>query len=259
MIGLIIAAALAAEILLIIFLPAVGWSIIGLLVLLLLIVLFVPVGAHARYVEGAFFLAAKVNGFEFKLFPKEAKGEEKPKKEKKPKPENEQPANEGTAGKEKKKLPFNFEEILELLKKALKSLGKFGKLTVHKFMLHYVAAGSDPYSTAMTFSYVNAALSALAPVCAQSFKVKNDVDVWTNVDFTREKMLIEAELSITLRIVQLLRVAIVFAFGALGILIKNRLRLRREKKANKNAAPVNNTREKTETNIKTEERMDSNG
>ena len=109
----------------------------------------------------------------------------------------------------------------------------------------------------MTYNYVNAALSGLAPVCAQSFKVKNDVDVWTNIDFTGEKMFIEAEISISLRIVQLLKVALVFAFGALAVLIKNRIRLRRERKANINNSPGNNTDKNNE--IKTEERMDSNG
>lgn len=256
MIGLIIVAALAAEILLCVFLPAVGWSVLGFLLLLILLVLFIPVGAHVKYSDEKLFAAAKVSRFEYTLYPREKKagsGDDAPKKPKEKKaPETEQ------APKQKKKLPFNFEELLELLKKAIRSLGKFGKLTVHKFMLHYLAAGNDPYKTAMTYNYINAALSTLAPLCEQSFKVKDDVDVWTNVDFTQEKQIIEAELSITLRIVQLLRVAFVFAFSAVGILIRNRIRLRREKRENKNNTQANNTEDKN-TNINAEERMDSNG
>ena len=258
MIGLIIIAALVAEIVLIIFLPALGWSILALLALLLLILLFVPVGVHVKYAEAGFCLSAKISRFEFKLLPRENKEKPdtlKPTEKKEAKPEKEKPV------KEKKSFPFNFEELLALAKKAIRSLGKFGKLTVHKFMLHYIAAGDDPYKTAVSYNYVNAALSSLAPVCVQCFRVKDDVDVWTNVDFTREKMLIEAEASVTLRLIQLLHVALVFAFSALGIFIKNRLRLRREKrdkiKANKSLTAANNTEEKT--NINTEERMDSNG
>ena len=124
-------------------------------------------------------------------------------------------------------------------------------------MLHYLAAGNDPYKTAVSYNYVNAALSSLATLCAKSFKVKDDVDVWTNVDFVQERQFIEAELSITLRIAQILRVAVVFAFSAFGILVRNWLRRRRE---SKNNLTVNNTEDKnTNININTEERMDSNG
>ena len=256
MIGLIIAAAFAAEILLVIFLPAVGLSILGLLLFLLLFVLFVPVGIHGRYVEEKFFLAAKVSRFEYTIFPRPKKEGEK-KKNKTEHGNNKKSESEPEVKKEKK-FPFNFEETLELLKKAVKSLGKFGKLTVHKFILHYLAAGNDPYKTAMTYNYVNAALSSLTPVCAKSFIVKDDVDVWTNIEFTQEKQIIEAELSITLRLAQLLRVAFVFVFSALGILVRNRRRLRRENRENKNKAATNNTDDE-KTNINTEERMDSNG
>ena len=255
MIALIIAAAVVAEILLIIFLPVVGWSILALLALAILVLLFIPLGVHATYIGEKLSLAAKISRFEIKLYPKEGQKKEKNKKAQETKAPSPAEA-EGTA-KKSRKLPFNFEELLELVKKALRSLRFFGRMTVHKFMLHYIAAGSDPYKTAMTYNYVNAALSGLAPVCAQSFKVKSDVDVWTNIDFTGEKMFVESEISISLRIVQLLKVALVFAFGALGVLIKNRIRLRRERQANINNSPGNNTDKNNE--IKTEERMDSNG
>ena len=176
MIALIIAAAVVAEILLIIFLPVIGWAILALLALAVLVVLFIPLGVHATYIGEKLSVAAKVSRFEIKLYPKEGQKKEKSKNTKDAKP----PSSSAAEGAEKKnrKLLFNFEELLELVKKALRSLRFFGRMTVHKFMLHYIAAGSDPYKTAMTYNYVNAALSGLAPVCAQSFKVKNDVDVF---------------------------------------------------------------------------------
>lgn len=267
MIGLIIAAVLAAEILLIIFLPVVGWAILGFLGLVILIVLLVPIGAELGYVGAELSLSAKVGAFSIRLLPKKPKDENEPKetKEKKPKKEKKEKPPEPEKKKENilKKLDLSFDELLEILKKLFRGLGKFGKFTVHKFMLHYVAAGSDPYSTAMTYNYVNAALSSLAPLCGKGFRVKGDVDVWTNVDFTKDKMQLEAELSITLRLIQLLHVALAIVFGVLGVLIKNRIRVskgkRAAKKENKNAAPDNNTEDKTQTNIKTEERTDYNG
>jgi len=256
LIGLIIAAAITAYILLIIFLPAVALSIFALVLLAVLVILFVPVGADVSYVSSEFSLALRVGFYSHKLLPKKKVSEEpaeektdaaeaKPKKEKK---------KESSGGDNiLKKLELSFDEIIEIIKKALKGVSKFGKLTVHEFMLHYIAAGKDPYSTAMTYNYVNAALSALAPSAAKVFKVSGDVDVWTDIDFTREKMLADVRLSITLKLVQVLHVALVAGFGVLGVLIKNRIRVARkrraEKKQNKN----------TEINIQTEERMDSNG
>ena len=158
-IGILALAILAALVLLFIFLPAVAWIIVGLVVLILAVVLLVPVGADVGYVGGEFRLAARVDGFAIQLLPKKPEDPNKPKKEKKPKeekkpkkPEEEKPEEEK---KPKKKLNFTKEELLELVKRVLKGLGKFGKLTVRHFMLHYVAAGEDPYDTAMTYNYVS--------------------------------------------------------------------------------------------------------
>jgi len=251
--ALIIVAALILEVLLIVFVPIVGWAVLGFIGFLLILLLVIPIGVHACYVGGDFSLAAKISAFEIKLLPKNEK-KKKTNAEPKPKPEKKADKKEEQA-KVKKSFPFNPEETLELLKKAIKGLGKFGKLTVHKFMLHYLAAGSDPYNTAMSYGYVNAALSALAPVCRQNLRIKDDVDVWTDVDFTKEKTFIEAELSISLRLIQLLHVGLVIAFGALHVLIRNRRRLA---KANKAKSTDNNTEENKEITDK-EERTDSNG
>lgn len=233
----------AAMVLLFVFLPVAAWIILGLLLLIILAILFIPVGADVAYVDGVFSLAARADGFALQILPKKPADPNKPprkKREKKPKkPKEEKPPEEKEEEKEKKssglKLDFTLEEIVELIRKVLKGLGKFGKITVRRFMLHYVAGGSDPYNTAVTFNYVNAALSSLAPICAQKFRITGDVDVWTDIDFALDKMKIDAALSVTLRIAQFVHVGLAVGFGALGILIKNRLRLRREaREAKKN-------------------------
>ena len=153
-----------------------------------------------------------------------------------------------------------------LVKAVLRGFGKFGKLTVDRFMLHYVAAGTDPYATAMTYNYVNAALSSLAPICAERCIVK-DCDVWTNIDFTEEKTRIDFGLCVVIRIGQVFRMVFAILFGALWILIKNKFRLLKEKIKNRGSGdetfpegqPEEITEEKTEENIQQEERMDSNG
>ena len=117
------------------------------------------------YLDRQFRLAARIDGFAIQLFPRKKKKEEKPPEEEKPKeekPKEEKPKEE----KPKKVFNFTKDELLDIVKKAIKGLGKFGKLTVRKFVFHYTAGGEDPYDTAMEFNFMNSALSALAPLCA---------------------------------------------------------------------------------------------
>ena len=125
---------------------------------------------------------------------------------------------------------------MELIQRVCKGLKKFGKLKVRKFILHYIAAGENPYTTARIFNFVNRHLSALAPVCRRSFEI-GDVDVWTAVDFEGKDMTLDTELSITLRLIQLLRAGVAMAFGVLAVYLKNKRRLKKEAKLAAKAAP----------------------
>ena len=278
MTGLIIlgvVAALAAFILLCAFLPAVGLTILGIIVLLIVLVLNVPVGADAAYIGGEFTLAARANGFSFQILPKKSGSEDKPPKENKPKKEKKPKPEKESEPKPKKKLSFTKEELFELAKRVLNGVGKFGKVTVNKFMLHYAAAGDDPYDTVVTYNYVNAALSTLIPICEEKFIVK-DSDIRTDIDFTADKTKVDVELCATIRLAQVMHMLFAIAFGALGVLIQNKRRLRREKKQGiasdsieVDVALENDTDEaetsqinkdnNTEQNTQAEERTDSNG
>lgn len=147
MIALIALGVIAALVLLFIFLPVVAWILVGLVLLILAVVLFVPIGADIGYVGGEFSLAARADGFAIQLIPKKPRDPDKPPKEKKPKkekPPKEAKPKEEKPKKKSKKLDFTLEEIFELIRKVLNGLGKFGRITVRKFMLHYIAAGKDP-------------------------------------------------------------------------------------------------------------------
>ncbi len=228
---------IAGLVLLFIFAPVLAWILVGLVALLVAFVLLVPIGADVGYIDKEFRLALRVDGFAFQLLPKKHPVQEKPKEEPKPKEEKKEPKPKEEK-KPKKTLNFTKEEILEIIKKAFKGLRKFGKLTVRKFMLHYTAAGVDPYYTAKTFSYVNGGLSALAPICARTFRC-GDVDVWTDIDFTANWMTVETELSITLRLIQVVRAAIAAGIGVLSVLLKRKKRLKKEEElAKKNGSPA---------------------
>ena len=250
----------------------VGLIILGVIVAIIAAIMLVPVGADISYINGELKVSAKVCGILLQLIPKQpvdemAQKHKKPKKEKKKKPPK--PQDEAKPAK-KLNLNFNRDELLALVNAALKGLGKFGKITVDRFLLHFVSGGNDPYNTAMTYNYVNAALSSLAPLCKTRFIVK-DADVWTDVDFTADKMNIDFALCIVIRIGQAARAGLAVAFGALKILIRNKLRLRKERRqaAKESQNPVQNSEEQginiesnninNDKNTQDDERNDNNG
>ena len=250
----------------------VGLIILGVIIAIIVAIMLVPVGADVAYEGGELRLSAKVCGMLLQLIPKPPADETKPKKEKKPKkPKKKKKKAEEQAqtGEEKPKkkldLDFSMDEILGLVKSVLRGLGRFGrKLSVDRFLLHYTAAGKDPYNTAMTFGYVNGALTTLAPICRRTFVAK-DVDVWTDVDFTTEKTKVDFGVALTIRIGQIFGVVFTILFGVLGIFIKHKFRKFKEKRANKKAgipenadAAAENMEDKTK-NIQAVERTDSNG
>ena len=253
----------------------VGLIILGVIIAIIVAIMLVPVGADVAYEGGELRLSAKVCGMLLQLIPKppadetKPKKEKKPKKPKKPKKQKKQPEEQAQTGEEKPKkklnLDFSMDEIMGLVKSVLRGLGRFGrKLSVDRFLLHYTAAGKDPYNTAMTFGYVNGALTTLAPICRRSFDAK-DVDVWTDVDFTTEKTKVDFGVALTIRIGQIFGVVFTILFGALGIIIKHKFRKFKEKRANKKAGIPDNegtaaeNKEEITKTIQAVERTDSNG
>ena len=250
----------------------VGLIILGVIIAIIVAIMLVPVGADVAYEGGELRLSAKVCGMLLQLIPKPPAVETKPKKEKKPKKpkkQKKQPEEQAQTGEEKPKkklnLDFSMDEVMGLVKSVLRGLGRFGrKLSVDRFLLHYTAAGKDPYNTAMTFGYVNGALTTLAPICRRSFDAK-DVDVWTDVDFTTEKTKVDFGVALTIRIGQIFGVVFTILFGALGIIIKHKFRKFKEKRANKKAGIPDNegtaaeNKEEITKTIQAVERTDSNG
>lgn len=212
----------------------VGWIILAVIVGLVTILMLIPIGADIRYEDGVVRLSAKAAGVKLQLIPRPRKADqaepaEKPKKEKKKKekPKEEEESSE-EVGKKHLSIPFNFEEILDLLKTVLKGFGRFGrKFKVKRFVLHWIAAGWEPYNTARVFSIVNAGLSQLAPVCSERFQCR-DSSVWTDIDFVRDEMFLEFGLTITIRIGQIVATGLSIGFGALRILLRSKRRAKQE-------------------------------
>lgn len=209
--------------------------VIGIIALIIFLIMMIPVGADIGYADGQLSLSAKVMGIFLQLLPKEEVVEKKPKKGKKPKKEKkpkkpkkeETPAEEPEKeeeGKKKKGLPLGLtiDDLLDLVKAVFKGLGKF-RIWVDRFLLHYIAAGKDPYKTAVTFGKINATLCALAPMCRKKFKCR-DTDVYTDINFAEEKPFIEFGLGFHIRIGTLFAVANAIIFRALWIIIRSKTR-----------------------------------
>ncbi len=239
--------------------------VLGVIVLIIAGIMLIPIGADLGYEGGQLHVSAKVCGVLLQLIPKKP-GEDKPPKQKKPKriKKKKNPPDGTEKPKKKPKLSFSGEEILSLVKSVLRSFGRFGRaFKVDRFLLDYTAAGPDPYDTAMTYGAVNAALSALAPICRERFRVK-DCLVRTDVDFTAESTRLDFGLALTIRIGKIFGLLFSILFSALGLLIRNKLRLAKEKRRAKKTGGTDADHEieietNNQENAQAEERMNANG
>ena len=159
------------------------------IVAVLVLLLVMPFGVSARYVDGELGAAARVMCFNIKVLPRK----EKPEKEKKPRP---------------KPSP---EELLQLLKLGLDAMARFKrKITVNRFMLHLVVAAEDPFDATMAYGLVNTGLGMLEGMRGRAFRVKQ-CDIQTALDFDSTEPRFDAELTMTISLGRIL--AVVFAAG----------------------------------------------
>ena len=191
------------------------WIVLALLALLTLLNL-LRVGVSAGYEAQAFSVSARVGPLTIPVWPRPpAEEPKKPKKEKPPK----EPKAPQEQTKEKE---LDFDTILALAKLALKAAGSFRrKLTVELFRLVFVAGSSDPYETAMQSAYVQAALGGLRPLAERALHIQ-ERDVQVGADFTADKPRIEARLTLTIRIGQIVAIFVVFGVGYLKLMLQKK-------------------------------------
>lgn len=191
------------------------WIVLALLALLTLLNL-LRVGVSAGYEAQAFSVSARVGPLTIPVWPRPpAEEPKKPKKEKPPK----EPKAPQEQTKEKE---LDFDTVLALAKLALKAAGSFRrKLTVELFRLVFVAGSSDPYETAMQSAYVQAALGSLRPLAQRALHIQ-ERDVQVGADFTADKPRIEARLTLTIRIGQIVVIGVVFGVGYLKLMLQKK-------------------------------------
>lgn len=179
------------------------------IVAVLVLLLVMPFGVSARYVDGELGAAARVMCFNIKVLPRKEKPEKKKKAEK---PKKEKKSKKEKPEKEKKPRPKpSPEELLQLLKLGLDALARFKrKITVNRFMLHLVVAAEDPFDATMIYGAVNAGLGLIEGMKGRAFKVRQ-YDIKTALDFDSTEPRADAELTMTISLGRIL--AVVFAAG----------------------------------------------
>ena len=183
------------------------------------------VGVDAEYDGEGLYLRLKAGPVRLTILPKREKPE-KPKKEKKKKARPTKDDADEEQPKQKKKSPLTLPTLLKLVRPALEAVGSFRrKLSVDLLRLHARIGTSDPYNTAMTFTYLQSAVYGLQPLTERALNVK-ERDVWLTPDFTSDSIAAEGRLIGTIRIGQIVGIALVLGWKALRVIIRQRKKKR---------------------------------
>lgn len=207
------------------------WIILGVLVLIVVLIMLTKIGLDVRYEDDIFRVSLAVAWMRLQLIPKSKRKDREKKEEKEKEPESEKKSKEEKKKREKKEfsLPFNFEEIIEILEVLFKGLVDFNqKVALDRFVLHWICPGSwDPYWMSRLFGVVNAGLSQLAPVWRNRFHCR-DSSVWTDIDYVRDDMKLEFCMIMTIRIGQIVVSSPPTALAIYKIYQRSRRRVKQE-------------------------------
>lgn len=151
--------------------------------------------------------------------PQETKGRKKPKKKPKKKPETEKKPLSGGS----------LDLFLQILPVIRDFLTRFSHaLRVDELTLHLTWASSDPADAAVAYGNANAAIAGLLPVLEQ-FLIIRHKEISVAVDFTREKPVIFVRVAISMRLAQLLGLALRGGIGFLQVYWKQKRHKKRKK------------------------------
>lgn len=176
------------------------WILLALLVLIL-IVLFSPASALISYNGDGFSVTLRYLFLRLTFPQKKAKKEKVPKKQDEEKP------------KQKKK--GNLKELVSLIKYALKALGKLVKsIRIRDLKIDALIASDDPFKTAILFGSSGATVGVLLPLLEHNFRI-DQRSVNVNADFEETESSVEFFANCSIRVIQVLAIALVFAYNFL--------------------------------------------
>lgn len=211
-----------------------GWIIAGSILLFILILMMSRVTIIVDY-NGDVYLNVKYFGITVYRIPAKKKTKKKPARKKKSKEKDE------TDKKKKKKKPKKpmptFDELMDLLRMALNSLGKplrkiLRRISFSHLSFDAVCGGSDAARAAINYGAMNFALSSVLNLIDTFFTLKAPDDLHIGVDFYQEKTVIKVYCEIRTTV----GAALAFVFSLLGRLLMNYLKSRNARSAIKKLA-----------------------
>ena len=215
----------------------VGWIITGAILLLILILLMSRLTVIVDY-DSDIFLKVKYFGL-ITIYQKPGKEKStKRKRKKKSRKDSSDEADEKSKKKKKPKKPApTFDELMELLRMVLDSLGKPLKKILKRISFSHlsfdaVCGGEDAAKAAINYGMMNIAFSSVLNLIDQFFTLKSPDDLHIGVDFYQEKTVIKVYVEIRATV----GAALAFVFTLIGRAIKNYLSRRLARSAIKKLA-----------------------
>ena len=173
---------------------------LGIILAVILLLLILPVGVDLRY-EEALTLKLKAGPLKFKQQP----GKKKPQNKK---PKDKSSGHKAAKAEKAPKPKLTLQDIRELLRIALKALGRLRRqLSIDVLRLHVCVAADDPYDAVLRYGALNAGLGALAPPLHNALRIRTE-DVQTDVDVQGGEGSIFLQLIATLQIWEILWIAL---------------------------------------------------
>ena len=219
----------------------------AIIISILILIALLRFGVIVEYDEAGVKLWVKAGFLKLRILDKDKK--DKPKKKKKKKKKKEK--------KPKEKKPGGFRRFLDLLKAAMKALGRLKRrLLIKQLTLHFTSAGDDPSKTAIQYGAVNAVFGAIVPVIDRQFRIRRR-DLRAYVDFTISAPVIYAKVTISIAVWEVFYIA--FAFLPVLISMAAAKSNSGQNKNIKNTLKDNNIRKDEQDNGKeTGKRLDGN-
>lgn len=121
----------------------------------------------------------------------------------------------------KRKKGFETKQMLDIIKPALKALGRFRrKLVVDYLRIHYTVATGDPADTAIAYGIASSALGAVIPMVDSAFTIRNR-DVGISADFLSDSSGFDFWLTATFQVWEIIYIAAAFGIDLLILKRKN--------------------------------------
>lgn len=199
-----------------------GWIVLAAVLLLLFLLGQLRLGAVGEYGPGgagAWFRAGPVR---IRLYPRRRSGPSK--KEKAPKPGKEHPAGEARGG-------GLLELMKELLPLALEAAGCFRRrLRVDQLELKLTIGAADPGDAAIRYGQANALLGSIWQPLTEAFHVEEG-RARVEVDFIAAAPVLTGQVSLSLKLYQLLWLGLHFGLRALSTYVNHRNRHKQQREA----------------------------